>query len=75
MKQLDHGLDIETDPDGLIKDRSEIISDKLVTPDGFLTIPTVLQNYSTNIAILPHVSIFDISNYLVSYLEYSHATD
>ena len=67
-------LGIEIDPDGLIEDRHEIVSSKLRVEGGELEIPPLLSDYSTNIGILPLLSIFDIYNYLISFTDYTHGT-
>ena len=67
-------LGIEVDPDGLIEDRHEIVSSKLRVEGGELEISPLLSDYSTNIVILPLLSIFDIYNYLISFTDYTHGT-
>ena len=69
-------LGIDIDPDGLVEDREEIISSKLTLARSAetLSLPTFLDNYTKNIAILPLVNIFDIYNYLISFSDYEHAS-
>ena len=67
-------LGIEVDPDGLIEDRHEIVSSKLRVEGGELEISPLLSDYSTNIEILPLLSIFDSYNYLISFTDYTHGT-
>ena len=67
-------LGIEVDPDGLIEDRHEIVSSKLRVEGGELEISPLLSYYSTNIVILPLLSIFDIYNYLISFTDYTQGS-
>ena len=69
-------LGIDIDPGGLVEDREEIISSKLTLARSAetLSLPTFLDNYTKNIAILPQVNIFDIYNYLISFSDYEHAS-
>ena len=69
-------LGIDIDPDGLVEDREEIISSKLTLARSAetLSLPTFLDKYTKNIAILPQVNIFDIYNYLISFNDYEHAS-
>ena len=55
-------LGIEIDPDGLDEDRAEILAKKLVIGEYLLKCPTLLTNYTSNIAIIPLLSIFDVYN-------------
>ena len=69
-------LDIEVDPDGLIEDRAEVLNKKLIISENVkVTCPTILENYTDNIASLPLITIFDIYNYLMNFTDcYDHAT-
>ena len=69
-------LGIDIDPGGLVEDWEEIISSKLTLARSAetLSLPTFLENYTKNIAILPQVNIFDIYNYLISFSDYEHAS-
>ena len=70
-------IGLEIDPDGLVEDREEVITSKLVTPDN-----TILSNplskpdseFSNDLSHLPPISIFDMYNYLVSFDGFDHAS-
>ena len=55
-------LGIDVDPDGLVEDRDAVLTEKLQTQDGFLPCPTSLPltNYTSNIAAIPQLNVFDI---------------
>ena len=67
-------LGLEIDPDGLQEDRQHILNSKLNVCGMSLKCPTLLDNFTQNIAILPMLSIFDIYNYLMCFDGYSHAS-
>ena len=67
-------MGLEIDPDGLHEDRAEILAKKLVIGDVTLQCPTLLKNYTNNIAILPLLSICDLYSYLMSFDDYTLAT-
>ena len=65
-------INLETDPDGL-QVESNWINEKLKTIDGqMIKNPAIIQELSSNLALLPSVSIFDIYNYLLKFKEYDH---
>lgn len=67
-------MGLEIDPDGLHEDRAEILAKKLVIGDVTLQCPTLLTNYTNNIAIIPLLSICDLYSYLMSFDDYTLAT-
>ncbi len=67
-------LNIEVDPDGLCEDREDVLREKLTFGGDMIQCPTVLNDYSNNIAILPLLCIIDIYNYLHSYEENEYST-
>ena len=60
-------MGLEIDPDGLHEDRAEILAKKLVIGDVTLQCPTLLANYTNNIAVLSLLSICDLYSYLMSF--------
>ncbi|KAK7096242.1 hypothetical protein V1264_005559 [Littorina saxatilis] len=56
---------LQTDPDGYIEDREEVIGSKLVDGSVTLTNPGLIDG-SDNLSILPAFSVFDICSYLLS---------
>ena len=62
-------MGLEIDPDGLHEDRAEILTKKLQIDDILLQCPTLLTNYTDNIAIIPLLSICDLYSYLMSFLK------
>ena len=60
-------MGLEIDPDGLHEDRAEILAKKLIIGDVTLQCPTLLTNYTNNIAVLSLLSICDLYNYLMSF--------
>ena len=66
-------IGLEIDPDGLVEDREEVVLDKLRLHQSVLQLPSLLDQYTKNIAMLPQVNIFDVYNYLVTFKDYDHA--
>ena len=66
-------IGLQIDPDGLVEDREEVVLSKLRLEQSLLPLPSLLDYYSNNIAIVPQVNIFDIYNYLVTFRDYDHA--
>lgn len=65
-------IGIEVDPDGLLEDRENVIKDKLTMGDLLLSSPSLLKDYTDNIALLPIINI-DLCGpaiYLISPLIY-----
>ncbi len=67
-------MGLEIDPDGLHEDRAEILAKKLVIDDVTLQCPTLLTNYTNNIAIISLLSICDLYSYRMSFDDYTLAT-
>ena len=65
-------IGLQIDPDGLVEDREELVSSKLIHVLG-QSLLTLLDYYFNNISIIPQVNIFDIYNYLVTFRDYDHA--
>ena len=60
-------MGLEIDPDDLHEDRAEILAKKLVIGDVTLQCPTLLVNYTSNIAVLSLLSICDLYSYVMSF--------
>ena len=69
-------LGICVDPDGLLEDRDAVLQEKLLTDDGLLPCPTPLDltDFTSNIALIPQLNVFDIYNYLTSFSDFNHGT-
>ncbi len=67
-----YNLNIEVDPDGLLEDRQEILSTKLIKNDGtHLPNPGSLKK-NTDLSPLPTITIIDLYNYLMQSQFNSH---
>ena len=66
-------VNIEVDPDGLVEDRNEVLKAKLCVNGKTFINPQLLAGTS-DLSKIPHVSIFDIYNYLLGYDGFTHNT-
>ena len=66
-------LDIEVDPDGMIEDRSDVLTEKLTNDTGEILVSPQLIQGSYDISPASSISIFDIYNNFVSFDEFDHA--
>ena len=66
-------LGIDVDHDGLLEDREDILRETLLIPEELMLSNPETVKGSQDLRILPPFTIFDISNYLLTFDQYSHS--